>query len=75
MSDYALGSWLIVASLILFIATGCLVVFGIAVIQDGRRGGCRGGGCRRSRWTHGRDHARGLEGVGLRVFTKEDQER
>lgn len=75
MSDYALGCWLIFGSLVLLIGTGAIVGYGWAVIHEERHGGCRGDGCRRSRRTHGRDHARGLEGVGLRVHTPKEEKR
>lgn len=74
MSAYVLGSWLIVGSLVLFIGTGALLVFGLALIQEGRRGGGCGGGCRRRPVKQGSNHARGLDGVGLRVFTTKENE-
>lgn len=48
--DQCLGLWLIVAAAVLNTASACLVLGGLAVLyrMDGRRGGCRGDGCRRS---------------------------
>lgn len=74
MSDYVLGSSLIVAALVLLIFTGTVFVYGIALIQEGRRGGGCGGGCRRRPVKQGSSHVRGLDGVGLRVFTTKESE-
>lgn len=49
--DQWLGIWLIVATAVDLTATVCLVTLGLWACgygMDGRRGGCRGGGCRRS---------------------------
>jgi hypothetical protein len=70
MSDFVLGSSLIVAALVLLIFTGTVFVYGIALIQEGRRGG----GCRRRPVKQGSKHVRGLDGVGLRVFTTKESE-
>jgi hypothetical protein len=75
MTDYALGCWLIFASLVLLIGTGAIVGYGWAVIHEERRGGCRGVGCRWNRWLYGRGHVRGHEGVGLRVHTPKEEKR
>ena len=74
MSDYVLGSWLIVGSLVLLIGTAAVVIYGVALIQEGRRGGGCGGGCRRRPVRQGSNHVRGLDGVGLRVFTTKENE-
>jgi hypothetical protein len=74
MSDYVLGSWLIVGSLVLLIGTGAVVIYGFALIQEGRRGGGCGGGCRRRPARQGSNHVRGLDGVGLRAFTTKEND-
>jgi hypothetical protein len=54
--------------------TGAVVIYGFALIQEGRRGGGCGGGCRRRPARQGSNHVRGLDGVGLRAFTTKENE-
>lgn len=48
--DQWIGLWVIVAAAVVNTAAACLVIGGLVVVHrmDGRRGGCRGDGCRRS---------------------------